>query len=334
MDTLILKSSDIEIASKIIKKGGLVAFPTETVYGLGADALNKDAVSKIFIAKGRPADNPLIVHVSSKSQVKKIASKIPTVAKVLIKKFWPGPLTLIFQKREIVPDNVTCNLTTVAIRMPENKVALSLIKKAGTPIAAPSANLSGKPSPTTSKHVIEDLFGKIDAIIDGGKTKIGLESTVLDITKEPAIILRPGGVTKEMIEKVIGKVTLFKSNFKSGKSIKNPPSPGLKYRHYAPNAKLILIEHSKAQRKALNLLLKRFKGNKIAIISANKAPKGNFQFISLGKSEITSSKRIFSSFRELDRIGVEIILFEGLRDKNLGTAIMNRVRRAAYKIIR
>jgi L-threonylcarbamoyladenylate synthase len=328
-NTLILKSDETQIGSTIIKKGGLVAFPTETVYGLGANALNKRAVSKIFKAKGRPADNPLIVHVSAKTQVSLIALKIPKSAQFLMKKFWPGPLTLIFKKRDIVPENVTCNLSTVAIRMPKNRIALDLIKKSGVPIAAPSANISGKPSPTTCMHVIEDLFGKVDAIIDGGKTKIGIESTVLDITKEPAIILRPGGVTREMIEKVIGKVELFESK----KPIKNPPSPGLKYRHYSPNAKVILIEDSPTQRKTLHMLLKQYKGYKIAVMTNKIRPKGNFEYVSLGKSELSSSKKIFSSFRELDKKGIQIILFEGLKEKNLGTAIMNRVRRASFKIL-
>ncbi|HOI18863.1 MAG TPA: L-threonylcarbamoyladenylate synthase [Candidatus Woesearchaeota archaeon] len=327
--TLLLSNKNIDIASKIIKKGGLVAFPTETVYGLGANALDQTAVCKIFKAKGRPIDNPLIVHISSKSQLSKLVKKIPIIAKRLIKEFWPGPLTLIFEKKQIVPNNVTCGLDTVAIRMPNNKIALNLIKKSATPIAAPSANLSGRPSPTMFKHVIEDLDGKIDAIIDGGKTKIGLESTVLDITKTPALILRPGGITKEMIEKVIGKVELFEVT----KPLKNPPSPGLKYRHYAPKAKIILIEYSKSQRKTLNLLLKHYKGQKVAIMTTRQKPKGNFEFINLGKREISSSRKIFSSFRELDKKGIRIILFEGLKDKNLATAIMNRVRKASYKII-
>lgn len=329
-NTLILKSNETEIGSSIIKKGGLVAFPTETVYGLGADAFNEKAVSKIFKAKGRPADNPLIVHVSAKTQVSLIASKIPKSAQLLMKKFWPGPLTLIFQKRDIVPNNVTCNLSTVAIRMPKNKIALNLIKKSGVPIAAPSANLSGKPSPTTSKHVIEDLFGKIDAIIDGGKTKIGIESTVLDTTKDPPLILRPGGVTREMIEKVIGKVELFEGK----KSIKNPLSPGLKYRHYSPNAKVILIEYSPRQRKTLRMLLKQYKDYKVAVMSNKTRPKGNFDYVNLGKSELSSSKKIFSAFRDLDKKSIQIILFEGLKEKNLGTAIMNRVKRASFKIIK
>jgi L-threonylcarbamoyladenylate synthase len=239
MKTKILKSSEVDKAAKIIKSDGIVAFPTETIYGLGANGLNDFAVRKIFIAKGRPQDNPLILHVSSIDQVRALVTEIPVKARKLMNAFWPGPLTIVMNKSNIVPSSV-CGLKTVAIRMPKNDIALELITKSGCPIAAPSANTSGKPSPTIAMHVIDDLDGKIDAVIDGGSTEIGIESTVIDLTEKP-LILRPGMITKKQIESVIGKI--------SSVTVINeqrvvPKSPGMKYKHYSPKAEVIFFDCS------------------------------------------------------------------------------------------
>lgn len=203
--------SKIKMIAEILRKSGLVAFPTETVYGLGAIALDPKAVKKIFEVKGRPTDNPLIIHIADKKEVHRLVKEVPKEAEKLINKFWPGPLTIILKKSEIVPDIVTANLDSVAIRMPANKIALALIKEAKVPVAAPSANLFSKPSPTSAEHVIQDLYGKIDVIIDGGKTKIGVESTIIDLTINPPMLLRPGKITLEKLEKVLGKVEIHQS---------------------------------------------------------------------------------------------------------------------------
>jgi L-threonylcarbamoyladenylate synthase len=295
--------SHIKTASKILKKGGLVAFPTETVYGLGANGLNKKAVKKIFLAKGRPQDNPLILHVSEINQVDSLVEEIPDKAKKLMKKFWPGPLTIIFRKSKIIPDVVTCGLKSVAIRMPKNKIALELIKNSSCPIAAPSANLSGKPSTTSAIHVIDDLKEKIDAIIDGGEVEIGIESTVLDITQKVPQILRPGKITKEQLEKVIGDV---KENSKS----KKPKSPGMKYKHYSPSAKVIVVNN----KEEIKEVLKKYSNKKTKIL---KYP-----------NKINMASNLFKDFRDCDKNGFDIIIVKSIQEKGLGSAIMNRLNKA------
>ena len=320
MKTKILKANQIKEAAEILKKGGIVAFPTETVYGLGA-ILNKKAVDKIFIAKGRPTDNPIIVHIANKKDIYKLAS-VPDkkIVNKLIKKFWPGPLTFILKKKKIVPNNVTAGLDTVAIRMPANKIALALIKRAG-PIVAPSANISGRPSPTSAKHVIHDLSGRIDAIIDGGKTKIGVESTVIDITKKPAVLLRPGGVTFEQLKKIIDieiHPSLIKKSY-----IKKPSSPGMKYRHYAPNAKLILV----LDKKKMKEVIKSYKG-KVGVLSFGKKYNKNTKVLR------NPSKDLFKTLREFDEEGYDIIISESMEEKGIGLAVMNRLKKAATKIIK
>ncbi|MBD3249941.1 threonylcarbamoyl-AMP synthase [Candidatus Woesearchaeota archaeon] len=311
MDTKIIKInpknpeiSKIEIASKILKKGGLVAFPTETVYGLGANGLNKIAVKKSFVAKGRPQDNPLILHVSDINQVNSLVKDIPDKAKTLMDKFWPGPLTIIFKKSKLVPDIVTCGLDSVAIRMPKNKIALELINSSGCPISAPSANLSGKPSPTNAAHVIDDLKNKIDVIIDGGQVEIGIESTVLDLTQKIPSISRPGKITKENLEKVIGDI---KENVKS----KKPRSPGMKYKHYSPNAEVIIINEEEDLKKILDDHL----GKKIKILDYS--------------NEIDMASRLFKDFRDCDNKKYDVILVRSVKEKNFGCAIMNRLRKAS-----
>ncbi|MBS3086231.1 threonylcarbamoyl-AMP synthase [Candidatus Pacearchaeota archaeon] len=295
----------IREAANIIINGGLVAFPTETVYGLGANVFNKNAVKKIFIAKGRPQDNPLIVHVSEMKQINSLVSEIPYNAKKLMKKFWPGPLTIIIKKSKLVPDIVTCGLDSVAIRMPKNKIALKLIEQSKCPIAAPSANLSGKPSPTTAEHVIDDLNGKIDKIIDGGKVNIGLESTIIDLTQNPPIILRPGKITHKQIEKIIGKVQKNKKEF-----IKKPKSPGMKYKHYSPNAKVIIVK----KENEIKEVYKKYSDKKIKQLKYG--------------SEIEMAKNLFKDFRDADKKCYEIIVVEEVEDKEFGCAIMDRLRKA------
>jgi len=318
MKTKILKANQIKEAAQILKKGGIVAFPTETVYGLGA-ILNKKAVDKIFIAKGRPTDNPMIVHIANKKDIYKLACvSDKKIVNKLIKKFWPGPLTIVLKKKGIVPDNVTAGLDSIAIRMPKNKIALALIKRAG-PIAAPSANLSGKPSTTSAKHVIHDMSGRIDAIIDGGRTKIGVESTVIDITKKPAVLLRPGGITFEELKKIID-IKIHPSLIKKS-SVKKPSSPGMKYRHYAPNAKLILVMNNKKMAE----IIKKYKG-KVGILSFRRKYNKN--------TKIANCRDLFKILREFDNEGFNVIISESIPEKGIGLAIMNRLKKASTKIIR
>ena len=249
-ETLLLKVNSenpdftkIQAAAQIIQKGGLVAFPTETVYGLGADALNPNAVLALFEAKKRPLDNPPIVHIADSREVFKLAHEVPKKAELIMKEFWPGPLTLIFKRSSIIPNVTVAGLDTVAIRMPKHKVALALIEQSGCPIAAPSANLAGKPSPTTAKHVYEDLNGRIDAILDGGPTSIGVESTVLDLSVDPPMVLRPGGTTFEALIQVVGDVKLHPFvEAEKELPMEKMKSPGMKHRHYAPKAEVILVE--------------------------------------------------------------------------------------------
>ena len=249
MDTVIRKidvnNIDREVmeeASQVLHRGGMVAFPTETVYGLGADALDEKASAKIYAAKGRPSDNPLIVHISDIEQLDKLVCEIPDNAKKLMDAFWPGPMTLIFKKSGLVPDGTTGGLDTVAVRMPNHKAALELIRTSGVAIAAPSANTSGRPSPTTAAHVADDLSGKIDMIIDGGAVGIGIESTIVDVTSEIPMVLRPGYITMEMLEKVVGKVGIDKAITGPVSPDVKPKAPGMKYKHYAPKAELTMFK--------------------------------------------------------------------------------------------
>lgn len=300
------ETSKIKEAANIIKKGGLVAFPTETVYGLGANGLDKKAVKKIFLVKGRPQDNPLILHISEIKQMHSLVNEIPNNAKKLIKKFWPGPLTIILKKTKIVPGMVTCGLDAVAIRMPDNKIALELIKYAGVPIAAPSANISGRPSPTNAKHVAEDLMDNIDMLIDGGNTTIGIESTVIDLTQNPPVILRPGKITQKQIEKIIGKL-----QDKKEERIIIPKCPGMKYKHYSPKAKVIIIK----DRKEIKKICKKYSEKKIKQLNYT--------------DKIKMAKNLFKDFREADKKGYDIIVVKEVEDKGFGCAIMNRLRKAS-----
>lgn len=332
-------SKFIKEAAECIKKDGIVAFPTETVYGLGANALKAECVKKIFEAKGRPQDNPLIIHVASK-EIDKYVKNVPEVAKKLMDKFWPGPLTLILEKRDIVPMQTSANLNTIGIRMPNNKVALELIKESGVPIAAPSANISGRPSPTTIDVCVEDLKGKVDYIIGGEKCDVGLESTIVDCTVEPPLVLRPGGITLEMLRTIREDIEIDKGLLRNDSDFK-PKAPGMKYRHYAPNAKLkIILGNREKTIEKINEMVHNYidAGEKVGILATEES-KDSYK---LGeKIVIGSYKRLdevasnlFEALRQFNELGVDIILAEGFEEKGLGIAIMNRLNKAAgYDII-
>ncbi len=315
----------LEEAAKYLRNGLLVAFPTETVYGLGADALNAEAVEAIFKAKGRPGDNPLIVHIGSPEDLEKIAYTDDRV-KRLAKVFWPGPLTMVLPKKPNVPEIVTAGLNTVAVRMPGHKIALALIKAAGLPVAAPSANLSGRPSPTTARHVLEDLNGRIPLILDGGRVEIGLESTVLDLSGKNAKILRPGAITKEDLSPYLKEVDYF-----SGKSLR-PASPGMKYAHYAPRGRVILGDFQE-----LLSLWQKYKDKKHLLIGWQESLKTLPQeanTYALGKKGDLASfaGNIYAAFRMADAEKIEIVIVEKVPEEGLGVAIMNRLKKAAASI--
>ncbi len=316
-------------AAQLIKKGEIVAFPTETVYGLGANCFDASAIAKIFKAKGRPADNPLIVHVHSVAQVEKLSFNVTSVARELMDKFWPGPLTLVLKKVPEVPDIVTGGLDTVAVRMPDHKVAQVIIEHAGVPIAAPSANLSGKPSPTTAQMVYDDLNGKIPLIIDSGPCEVGIESTVIDVTNNVPKILRPGMVTLEMINEAIGSVQLTSGE---GKKVR---SPGVKYEHYKPEAEITIVKGPQAA-VSRHILFRihedEAEGKKSGVICFDQT-KRNYtgNIISLGSrfnlKEV--GKNLYSALRQTDELGLDTVYAEALTEENEGLAIMNRLMRAA-----
>lgn len=348
MDTKIVKIEEdnidqemIEEAGKIIRSGGLVAFPTETVYGLGGDGLNEASSGKIYAAKGRPPDNPLIVHIAGMEALPKIARKIPVAAQKLAERFWPGPLTMIFEKTDCVPYATTGGLNTVAVRMPSNKIARALIEASGGYIAAPSANLSGKPSPTEARYVIEDMNGRIDMIIDGGAADIGLESTIIDLTGERPIILRPGYITEEMLEDTLGSVEMDKTVI-DGNSSQPPKAPGMKYRHYAPKGSLTIVEgHSLAVTEYINTQLEACaeKGIKTGVIATDETKEKYLADCvkSVGKrsDEEVIAKHLFRILREFDDENVQVIYAESFDSRGMGCAIMNRLLKAAgHQVIR
>jgi L-threonylcarbamoyladenylate synthase len=348
--TLLLKvdsenpdTAKIQIAAQIIQNGGLVAFPTETVYGLGADALNPEAVLALFEAKKRPLDNPPIVHVADSIEVYKLVQEVPKKAELLMEKFWPGPLTLVFKRSSIVPSVTVAGLDTIAIRMPKHKVALALIKQSRLPIAAPSANLAGKPSPTTAKHVYEDLNGRIDAILDGGATNIGVESTVVDLTVDPPTILRPGGASFESLKKVLGDVKLHPFvQAEEELPLEKIRSPGMKHKHYAPKAEVILVEGNVAAIIAKVKELAEFyrlKGSKVGILATDETQTAYIAdvVVSMGSRfnlEVVA-QNLFRLLREVDAENVDVIIAESVSSEGLGLAIMNRLRKASgYHIIK
>lgn len=343
MDTKIIKIDPtspepqmIKAAARIIRKGGLVVFPTETVYGLGANAMNTEAVAKIFQVKGRPADNPLIVHVADPLDIIPLTKDIPSLAEKLIEEFWPGPLTLVLKKSALLPDIITGGLDTVAVRMPDNKIALDLIVEAGLPLVAPSANLSGKTSPTSLNHVVDDLFGKVDAIIDGGDMAIGLESTVVDVTLSPPVLLRPGGYSIEELERVVCPISIPTAiHADIGGSAAR--SPGMKYRHYAPEASLVLVEGEESNMtEKIQILAEEYakRGIKVGILTTKKNRFYNAAHLNyIGRNPATVAKNLFRALRQLDSQGVEIIIAEGIEERGLGLAVMNRLRKASHEIV-
>ncbi len=333
----------IRVAASLIRKGGLVAFPTETVYGLGADALNPKAVLALFKAKKRPLDNPPIIHVGDVEYIRKLVKELPPKAERLMEKFWPGPLTLIFKRSGIVPDVTVASLDTIAIRMPNHNVALALIRESSCPIAAPSANLAGKPSPTSAQHVLEDLNGRIDAVLDAGPTFIGLESTVLDLTLDPPQILRPGGTPYEMLKEVLGNVELNPvAVADSALPVEEARSPGVKHKHYAPNADVIVVEGEIAAvvSKINELINFYMQNNKRVGVLATDETSSHYKadvVKSLGSRNdlVIVARNLFKLLREFDSEKVDIIIAESVPLERLGLAIMNRLRKASgYNIIK
>lgn len=343
METIISRIADskelseehgiIRQAGEIIQRGGLVAFPTETVYGLGADALQSEASLKIYAAKGRPSDNPLIVHIADWKAIGRIAREVPANAKQLADAFWPGPLTMILPKTEEVPLETTGGLDTVAIRMPAHPVALALIRAAGGYVAAPSANTSGRPSPTMAEHVREDLSGRIDMIVDGGMVGIGLESTIVDLSGKVPTILRPGAITQKMLAEIVGWVEMDKGLI-SAESDVLPKAPGMKYRHYAPKAQLIVVEGSAvAVQERIRELACAYDSDKVGIICADEHmknyPHGMVKPVGAWDNEESIARNLYGILREFDSSGVECIYSESFDTPKMGQAIMNRLLKAA-----
>ncbi len=333
----------LEPAAEALKQGMTVAFPTETVYGLGANALDGIAVSKIFKAKGRPSDNPLIVHIADKEKVSELTSFIPEKAVQLMDKLWPGPLTLVMKKSSVIPREITAGLDTVAIRMPGHPVALGLIKLAGIPVAAPSANVSGKPSPTTAQHVLDDLDEKIEIVVDGGSSRVGLESTVLDVSVDPPVLLRPGGITPHQIEEIIGHIDIDRTIMEKVTADNVPKSPGMKYKHYSPKAHVIIVESNDMDKQAevVCRLAEKYKkeDKKVGVCSTDQTFDRYhlYETISMGDRNHpeTIASSLFSILREFDDRGVDIILAEAVDQNGVGLAIMNRmVKAAGYDIVK
>lgn len=326
----------MEEAGSLIRKGELVAFPTETVYGLGGDALHPEAAKKIYEAKGRPSDNPLIVHVAEFADLERIAKEVPAQAKILADAFWPGPLTMIVWKNEHVPYATTGGLDTVAVRMPNHPVALALIKKSGCLIAAPSANTSGRPSPTEASHVQEDMDGRIAMILDGGSVGIGIESTIIDLTEQPPMVLRPGYITTEMLADVLGEEVVLDPAILTSDNMKQPKAPGMKYKHYAPKADMVIVDGKKESvigyiNRVSEQMHKEQK--KIAIIATEETRDSYYADVVLcmGKREDEDAiaKHMYKILRKCDELEVDIIYSESFQTPRIGQAIMNRLLKAA-----
>ena len=324
----------IRRGAKLIRDGEVVGMPTETVYGLAANALDGAAVQKIFKAKGRPADNPLIVHIACEEDLEGLVTQVPEMARTLMRAYWPGPMTLIMPKTKAIPDIVTAGGDTVGIRMPESEAARALIRESGCPIAAPSANTSGKPSPTTAAHVLADMDGKIPLILDAGACGVGVESTVIDTTGEEPVVLRPGAITPEMIRKTLGAVEVDEHVMKplaEGEAVR---SPGMKYRHYAPSARLTLFEGEHERVKAelcarYDAVLKA--GGKPAILGSPEEDYGGRRVFALGHegNAQDAAARLFACLRELDDAGITAAFCETIPLQGMGLAVMNRLGRAA-----
>ena len=327
----------IKHAASFIKMGEVVAFPTETVYGLGANGLNGKAVNKIFVAKGRPNDNPLILHIADKDDINKLTSGLTANARLLMEHFWPGPLTMVVKKSAIVPDEVSAGLDTVGVRFPSNTFAQKFIKACGCPIAAPSANISGRPSPTNAMDVMEDMQGKIAAILDAGSCGIGLESTVVDTTEPVPVILRPGGITYEMLTEVLGAVEIDPA-LTGDKNFK-PKAPGMKYRHYAPKASMYLLEGDAAQLLPEFAIKAMAEGKRVGVLADNKmlakiSDGDNLIAAPWGDSVEELAEKLFYLLRDFDRTQPDVILAAGVAETGIGLAVMNRMRKAAgYQLV-
>jgi len=326
----------VKEAALLLRNNEVVAFPTETVYGLGANATSDTAVNKIFEAKGRPSDNPLIVHISNRKQLDDIAHEIPEIVDTLIEHFWPGPLTLVLRKKATyISERVTAGLETVAVRMPDHLVALAILEEAEIPVAAPSANLSGRPSPTTAGHVLNDLNGRISGIVDGGSTGVGLESTVLDCTEEIPVILRPGGITKEQLEIVCGQVSVDEALLKEGQA---PKSPGMKYKHYSPKAPVTIIEGSQQFIQEV-IKKKQSEGFKVGVLTTQER-EGlyNADKVVICGSRTNLKKvatGLYDALRAFDESDIDYIFSESFPQEGIGVAIMNRLLKAAsFQVIR
>lgn len=346
MQTIITKVDEncidrgiMQEAGELLRSGALVAFPTETVYGLGANALDAEAAAKIYAAKGRPSDNPLIVHIADMESLGLITEEIPEAAVKLADRFWPGPLTMVMKKSDAVPYQTTGGLDTVAVRMPSHPIALEMIRYGGGYIAAPSANTSGRPSPTLASHVAEDLSGVIPLILDGGAVGIGIESTIVDLTEDIPTILRPGFITKEMLQEVVGEVRIDKGLSADSKT--PPKAPGMKYRHYAPRAELLIVEGAcEAVIRKINALVKENeeKGIVTGIIGTEESvfryPAGIVKSIGTRNDELSISSHLYRILREFDESDAQIIYSESFEKGAMGSAIMNRLLKAAgHKII-
>lgn len=329
----------IREAAAAIRDGRLVAFPTETVYGLGANAINDQAVAAIFTAKGRPGDNPLIVHIGERSQLTDIVTHVPPLAEQLMRHFWPGPLTLVLPSAGEVSKQVTAGLATVAVRMPDHPVAMALLQEVRLPVAAPSANLSGRPSPTEAHHVLDDLDGRIFAVVDGGEAGYGLESTVLDVTGDVPALLRPGGITLEQLEQVLNGVKVAPT-FAMSERGQAPRSPGMKYRHYAPRAEMVLVQGGEGEMVARIqelAALYRAEGLKVGVLTTVEH-RGDYDadvVIACGRRDSlpTVAHELYRALRRFDQEGVERVLCETFPETNWGMTIMNRLKKAAGRII-
>ncbi|WP_449024793.1 L-threonylcarbamoyladenylate synthase [Peptostreptococcus stomatis] len=328
----------IAVFASMLASGKTVIFPTETVYGLGANALDEEAAAKIYQAKGRPSDNPLLVHVADKEDVYDLVENIDNRAKLLMDRFWPGPLTIVFKKKDIIPDRTSGGLDTVAIRMPSDQVARDLIRQAGVPIAAPSANISGRPSPTKPEHIIRDMDGRVDGILVGGPCNYGVESTIVDLSGDVAMVLRPGSITLEMLGEVLGQVNLDPSLKNKDDNIR-AKAPGMKYKHYSPQAQVYIVRAGDQEdfaRRVDELCLNNAKkGLKTGVMtrSSDQHPY-QAQVFDLGESDAEVAKNLFDSLISLDRESIDIAYVPYFEERGIGVAIMNRLKKAAaYRII-
>lgn len=343
METKILKidpdrveKEEMKEAARLIEQGELVAFPTETVYGLGADALRPEASAKIYAAKGRPSDNPLIVHIADFTDMERVAREIPDSARKLAEAFWPGPLTMVVWKSEAVPSTTTGGMETVAVRMPNHPIALELIRQSGCLIAAPSANTSGRPSPTEASHVVEDLKGKIAMVVDGGPVGIGIESTIIDLTEKVPMVLRPGYITPEMLASVLGEEVIIDPGIIAMDDTRKPKAPGMKYKHYAPKANMIIVDGQEEKVvEKINSLVGEAKGRsqKVAVI-ATEETMSRYKadvVLCIGKrnDEDSIAQHLYKILRDCDELEIDLIYSESFATPRIGQAIMNRLLKAA-----